>query len=158
MTDFVEMAFSVGGRAAEVTLSSLTFGWIGEWTVQGFDLGVDGSNGAFEVILDSLDGAGEVGIGVGDELAAMGVAIPNLEQRRSRGTVDLSAQDLIDSIFGVKAGALGSWKLLSVAVTYDEPSVEGGPLVIPEVPLPTGIWLLLSGVGGLLWLRPRGHA
>lgn len=150
--DFIEMAFTIGGDLVDVTLSSLTFGWIGEWTYLGRDYGYDGTNGAYEVILDAMDLGGDLGIGLGDTLGASGVAMPK-DNFNSRDTISLSGSNLVDSIFGVKAGDGGSWKLLAVTVEYDPTRPPPPP---PEIPLPGAVWLLLGGLAGLGWMGRRG--
>ncbi len=153
--DIVEMAFTVEDTLVDVTLTRLVFGWIGEWTWNGTELGFADTDGAFEVILDTLDADGDLGIGVGDTLAVSDTVTPNIETRRSRGFFDLTGETLIDSIFGVKAGDGGSWKLLTVTVEFDGgsgPPIADSP---PEVPLPAAFWLLLSGIGGT-FLIARG--
>ena len=139
--DYVQMAFSIGGDLVDVTLTALTFGWIGEWDVQGIPVGFEATDGSFEILVETmLDGA----IGLGDELAFDGVVTPNLDTFNSRGSFSLAGEGLFGSIFGVKAGDTGSWKLLSVTVEYSAP---------PEIPLPGAFWLMLAGLGGLAGLR-----
>ena len=135
-TDFVQMSFFMGTDLVEVELLSLTFGWVGPYGRDPFE----GTDGAFEILLDTagLDDA----IGLNDELVYIGAA-----QNGYSDTISLDDFDLIDSIFGVKAGEGGSWKLKTVVVDYTER--------LPEVPLPAAIWLLLGGVSGLFALRRR---
>lgn len=146
-SDFIEMAFYLGDTLVDVTLQSLTFGWIGEWEYQnsGQWLGFDDTTGAFEIIVDTLDGGGDLGIGLGDFLALSDTVDANLDEDLSRGLYDLSGLNLVDSIFGVTAGDSGSWKLLSATVSFSAPP--------PEIPLPAAFWLLLGGVGGLMALK-----
>ncbi len=155
--DYIEMAFYAGGDLVDVTLTGLTFGWIGEWRYGGKPYGVEGATGAFDIILDVLDGEGDLGIGIGDLLAYSGTVIPG-DSYNSRGSVDLSGASLLDSIFGVKAGDGGSWKLLTVTVEYDETSPEPPDTPPPPVPLPGAIWLLLAGLGGLAIVKRGGQA
>ena len=180
--DYIEMAFYVDDTLVDVTLTELTFGWIGEWTWNGEELGVEGTNGSFEIIADTNDDGSDAGIGVGDTVVysaqqdlgfyaeatnwMMGiggeVAEPNIDVRQSRGSVDLTDEELVDSVFGIKAGDDGSWKLLGVTVEYDETTsptpTSGTPTPPPPpIPLPAGFWLMLSGLGGLGWLRRQSR-
>ena len=155
--DYIEMAFRVGGDLADVTLSKLRFGWIGEWTYGGKKYGYPDTDGAFEIVLDALDDAGSEGIGVGDVISYSGTVIPK-DNFNSRGSVDLSGASLLDSIFGVKAGEDGSWKLLSVTVEYDGTSLEPPDTPPPPVPLPGAVWFLLAGLGGLAIAKRSGHS
>lgn len=135
--DMVQMAFSDVDGLVDVTLVSLTFGWVGD-----FRYGYSGTNGSFEIILDD---AGFSGIDFGDSLMFSGLADDNIiEAYRSIGLYDLSGiSGLTGSVFGVKAGDMGSWKLKSVVVDW----------TVPEVPLPAAGWLLLAGLGGLAAIR-----
>ena len=145
--DYVQMAFSIGGDLVDVTLTALTFGWIGEWDVQGIPVGNEATDGSFEILVETmLDGA----IGLGDELVFDGVVTPNLDTFNSRGSFSLVGEDLFGSIFGIKAGDTGSWKLLSVTVEYETPPPPPPP---PPIPLPGAFWLMLAGLGGLAGLR-----
>ncbi len=144
--EFVEMAFSDAEGLVDVQLQSLTFGWIGEWTVyDDVPVGYEGTTGAFEIVLDSLD---DGSIGPGDELGLADVVTATFDLFNSRGTFDLSGIDLFDSVFGVIAGDGGSWKLLAVTVE----SSENG---IPPIPLPGAFWLLAAGIGGLAAMKRR---
>jgi len=137
--DFVEMGFSSGGSEVEVTLTSLVFGWVGD-----FQYGYNGTNGAFDIVLDVL---GVDGIGLGDILAFSGDATDgDVQPGWSTYAYDLLGEGLFDSVFGVMAGENGSWKLKSVVVDY----------TVPLIPLPAAIWLMLGGLGGLAAMRRRG--
>ncbi len=140
-TDFVEMAFFADGDVVDVTLNSLTFGWIGSIYNQ-----YPGTTGAFEILISDLS---DSMIGLGDILAYAGLAKINIAGDGGRGLFtlpDLAA--FTDNIFGIKAGAGGSWKLMAATVDFDLPEV-------PEIPLPAAGWLLIGGLGGLVALRRR---
>lgn len=143
--DFVEMSFESGGSAANVQLTSLTFGWIGQFNYGQWTLGYGGTNGAFEILMDTV---ADNDIGLGDTVGLSGLATINLPGCCGRGLYDVSGAGLFDNFFGVKAGVDGSWKLLAVTVDYD-PAV---------VPLPGAAWLLIGGLGGLAALRRRKQA
>ena len=157
--EFVQMSFSDGSGAVNVQLTELIFGWVGGPTTgftacsSGPDCHVN-TGGAFELILDTVDG----GIGNGDTRVLSDSLTPgNLNTVLGGWSTDsysfLSGPALIDSTFGVKAGndgLPGSWKLRSVTV---ETIMTPPP---PEViPLPAAAWLLIGGLGSLVALRRR---
>ncbi|QMU57750.1 MAG: VPLPA-CTERM sorting domain-containing protein [Boseongicola sp.] len=142
INDFVEMSFAMDGTEVEVSLVSLVFGWVGDF-VEGGASGYGGTNGSYEVILDTLEIDGQIGIG--DALGASGIASV-LASLPGYGTAQVDFDGtLIDSMFGVKAGENGSWKLRTVVVNYT-PTV---------VPLSAAGWLLFAGIGGLAALRRK---
>ncbi|MXQ07683.1 hypothetical protein GQ651_07475 [Alphaproteobacteria bacterium GH1-50] len=144
--DYVELSFYSGGELVDVTLTALTFGWIGEWTWGGHDLGFEDTDGSFEILLDTMTGGD---IGLGDQLAFSGTVTANLDSYLSRGSFNLADENLFDSVFGIMAGDMASWKLLAVTVDFTPPP----PPPPPEIPLPGAIWLMLGALGGLAGLR-----
>lgn len=143
-TDFVEMAFFAEGSAVDVTLTSLTFGWIGSVYND-----YQNTTGAFDILISDVS---ETMISLGDILTYSGVATINIAGIGGRGLFDLSGiASLTDNLFGIKAGAGGSWKLMAATVDYTVPDV-------PEIPLPAAGWLLIGGVGALVALRRRKPA
>ena len=145
-TDYVQMAFSDESGAVDVTLKSLVFGWIGD-----FRYGYEGTNGSFEILLDDF---GLDGIGLGDSRVFSGIATPSLNFTLGRGLYDLAAASgLFGDTFAIKAGELGSWKLLSVVVDWT--AAPPPPPPPPPIPLPAAGWLLLGGLAGLAALRRR---
>ena len=136
VTDLVEMAFSVGGTAVDVTLESLTFGWVGD------AYGVyQGTNGSFDLLVSDLS---DSAIDAGAILAFSGLATATPGALGGTDFIDLpELPAFTDNLFGVKAGINGSWKLMAATVSYD----------VPEIPLPAAGWLLLGGLGGLAALK-----
>ena len=134
-TDLVEMAFFAEGSAVDVTLTSLTFGWIGD--VYG---DYKETTGAFEIIISAIDGSM---IAIGDILAFAGTATITEAGDGGRGIFDIP--DLTDNVFGIKAGSGGSWKLMAATVDFH----------VPEIPLPAAGWLMLAGIGSLVVARRR---
>lgn len=142
--DFIEMAFSDESGAVDVTLTELVFGYVGRFRYGGGTYGYEGTNGSFEILTNSF--ADDAAIGIGDLRVYSG----NAPQVYRNGAVSLSGlTGLTDSIFGVKAGVNGSWKLLSATVNFS------APVVINEIPLPASAFLLFAGIGGLAWAGRR---
>ena len=142
ITDVVEMSFFSGTDAVDVTLQSLTFGWIGNAYGYG-----DGSNltGAFEVLVSDLS---ETAITAGATQILSGVASGGSGMYGLLGTYDFpDLAAFTDNLFGVKAGIGGSWKLTAATVYYT-PSV-------PEIPLPAAGWLMLAGMGSIAAMRRK---
>ena len=138
ITDFVEIAFSSGIEAVDVTLTSLTFGWIG-------DIYNDyvGTNGLFEVLVTDLS---EFMIDTGATLADSGTITANLGIDGGLNSYILPDLPLLtDNLFGIKAGIGGSWKLMAVTVDYS----------VPEVPLPAAGWLMIAGLGSIVAMRRK---
>ena len=129
------MAFFAEGSAVDVTLTSLTFGWIGD--VYG---DYKETTGAFEIIISAIDGSM---IAIGDILAFAGTATITEAGDGGRGIFDIP--DLTDDVFGIKAGSGGSWKLMAATVDFH----------VPEIPLPAAGWLMLAGIGSLVVARRR---
>lgn len=135
--DFVEMAFFDGTMAVDVTLTALTFGWIGD--VYG---DYTGTTGAFEILISDLS---ETAIDLGALRAYFDDAAINQPVIGGVGFFALpNLAAFTDNLFGIKAGAGGSWKLLAVTVEYPG---------IPEIPLPAAFWLLVGSLGSLAALR-----
>lgn len=135
--DFVEVSFFQDNAAVDVTLTALTFGWIGSVYND-----YPGTTGAFEVLVSDLS---ETDIGLGSLLTYSGIATINQPGIGGVGVSPLpELADLTDNLFGIKAGAGGSWKLLAVTVDFDG---------VPEIPLPAAGWLLLGGLGSIAALR-----
>lgn len=142
--DFIEMAFTTTSGPIDVTLTELVFGYVGRFPYGGRTYGYEGTNGSFEVITDAFSDDGAIGIG---DLRAYSGDAPQVYRN---GAVDLSGvTGLTDSIFGVKAGENGSWKLLSATVNFS------APVVIEEIPLPASAWMLLAGIVGVAWAGRR---
>ncbi len=135
--DFVEVSFFQDDAPVEVTLTALTFGWIGSVYNE-----YPGTTGAFEVLVSELS---ETDIGLGALLTYSGIATINQPGIGGIGVSPLpELAALTDNLFGIKAGAGGSWKLLAVTVEFDS---------VPAIPLPAAGWLLLGGLGSIAALR-----
>ena len=135
--DFVELSFFQDAAPVDVTLTALTFGWIGSVYND-----YPGTTGAFEILVSDLS---ETAIDLGALLTYSDTATINQAGIGGVGVSplpDLAA--LTDNLFGIKAGAGGSWKLLAVTVDFDG---------VPEIPLPAAGWLLLGGLGSFAALR-----
>lgn len=138
ISDFIEMAFFLGSDAVDVTLKSLTFGWIGD--IYGV---YDGTNGMYEILVSDLS---DTMIGAGAMLAFEGLATvtPNIIGGLDTEVLpELAA--FTDNLFGIKAGINGSWKLKSATVEYS----------VPEIPLPAAGWLMLAGIGSIAAFRRK---
>ncbi len=158
--ELIEMSFADADGAVNVQLSELVFGWVGGPS-SGFNACRGGSscygrtNGAFEIILDTVDG----GIGNGDtsvlQDVVTGVTSRNYGNGVSKGAFDVDPYAFVDDTFGVMAGTQGglsgSWKLLSVTVSTVA-SIEEPPI---QIPLPATALILLSGLAGLTMVRRK---
>jgi hypothetical protein len=145
ITDFVEMAFFVGSDSVDVTLKSLTFGWIGDIYADLYvaDHIYPGTNGLFEILVTDL-----LGVISGDDAV---LAFSGLATATPGITGGLDAEilpglaALTDNLFGIKASIGGSWKLMAATVDY----------TVPEIPLPAAGWLMLAGIGSVVALRRK---
>ena len=139
ITDFVEIAFSSEAEAVDVTLKSLTFGWIGSIYND-----YVGTNGLFEVLVSDLS---DVMIGAGATLADAGTITASGLDGGINSYILPDASIFTDNLFGIKAGVDGSWKLMAVTVDY-----AGS---VPEVPLPAAGWLMLAGIASFAAMRRK---
>ncbi|MBT8460371.1 MAG: VPLPA-CTERM sorting domain-containing protein [Boseongicola sp.] len=138
ITDFVEISFSADSDPVDVTLKSLTFGWIGSIYND-----YVGTTGLFEVLVSDLS---ETMIDAGAILADSGSMTASLGIVGGLNSYILPESPLLtDNLFGIKAGIGGSWKLMAVTVDYS----------VPEIPLPAAGWLLLAGIGSIAAIRRR---
>ena len=141
ITDFVEMAFSADSDPVDVTLKSLTFGWVGGVY---YYSDVPLINGMFEILVSDLS---ETSIGAGATLALSGTATGGSGAYGLLGTFAVipNTSEFTDNLFGIKAGLNGSWKLKSATVEYS----------VPEIPLPAAGWLMLAGIGSIAAFRRK---
>jgi hypothetical protein len=146
--DFIQMAFkNSDGEAVDVTLTQLVFGYVGRFSWGGGTHGYEGTNGSFQVVLDSLD---DNIIGLGDWSVFSGIATSLYKN----SVFNLpEGSNLTDDVFGIMAGLNGSWKLRGVTVQYT--TTPPPPPPPPEIPLPAAGWLMILGLGGLAALKRR---
>ncbi|NNJ68054.1 MAG: VPLPA-CTERM sorting domain-containing protein, partial [Boseongicola sp.] len=139
ITDFVEIAFFTGiDDPVDVTLTSLTFGWVGDI----YDV-YSGTNGMYEILVSELSDA-LIGAGASLVFEGTATATPNIIGGLDVEVLpDLAA--FTDNLFGIKAGIGGSWKLKSATVEYS----------VPEIPLPAAGWLMIAGIGSIAALRRK---